>query len=409
MKEENPFSRSAGLVLVLVVGSSLLLGLALALFGDAPERPSSGSDGASSSALGHRAFLELMRRDSLPVVVSRLPAPPSPGSLLVLAEPEVGRAGRSARLRAYLEDWERVLLVLPKWRGHEDERHPGWIASVTLREEAEVAQVLGELELEGTVVRPRDAARAWREPYGLLPTLARPQLVTGGGLEPVIECDQGILLGKLPGDGGDSWRWVLSDPDLLANHGLGRGDNAALVRAIVGELVADGAPVVVDETLHGGIRVRNLWRELTHFPLVLVLTQALLTLAALLWAAVKRFGPVLPAPGGLGRSKQALLDNTAQLLLLGGHHGEILARYWNQTLHAVADAGHVPAGESAVRLERLQLASTKRDLADHPRDLQQALAALSTDGRATPIHFLRLARRIHAWRQEMTHGSRAST
>lgn len=408
---ENPFSRSAGLVLVLVVGTSLLLGLILALFGESPERSSSGSDGTSSSALGHRAFLELLRREPIPVVVSRVPAPPSPGSLLVLAEPEVGGSdGSGLRLQSYLEDWERVLLVLPKWRGHEDEQHPGWIESVSLREETRVAEVLEELELEGTVLRlPDAAALAWREPYGFLPTLARPQLITSDEIEPVIDCDQGILLGRLPAEDGDSRRWVLSDPDLLANHGLGRGDNAALVRAIVGDLVADGAPVVVDETLHGGIRVQSLLRELTRFPLALVLIQALLTLAVLLWAAVKRFGPILPVPAALGRSKQALLDNTAQLLLLGGHHGPILARYWNQTLHVVADAGHVPPGESAVRLERLQLASTRRGLADHPRELQQDLAALDTARPAASIHFLRLARRIHAWREEMSHGSRAST
>ena len=59
----------------------------------------------------------------------------------------------------------------------------------------------------------------------------------------MIEARQGPLLVRCRKDGQDIF--ALSDPDVLNNHGLRLGDNAAFARTLVNDL-ADGAPVLLD-------------------------------------------------------------------------------------------------------------------------------------------------------------------
>jgi len=363
--QANPFSASTSRVLVLVIGVSLVIGLAGMVFGVGPEERSAGNDGQSTSALGHAAFLDLLRRAGIPLVVSRLPNDLAPGSVRLLVEPELGARGGREHVSDLWWEAERALLVLPKWSGEPDPDHPGWVRSVKARPAREAE------DLEG-----------------------------------VIECEAGILLGRSTTAEGDT-HWVLSDPDLLATHGLGRGENARLALAIVRALGEPGAPVVVDESTHGGAPPDSLAKELLRFPLVLVSLQALLATATLLWAAVRRFGPPLPTRPALGRGQATLLENTAQLSLLGGHHAHTLGRYAGQVLLEVAEARHLPSGLDAdERLERLAGMSRRRNLRDDPRRLKAEAQRMGASERVPNPNLLRLARRIHHWREAMLHGSR---
>lgn len=404
------FSRTTLRVIVPVIALSILVALAVEIFGDPTARPSVGPGTASRSALGHSAFAELLRRSGYPVVTSHLPARPRPDALLILAEPDLHRTeADTQRLREQLEGWERVLLVLPKRGGHADPEHPGWIASSSLLATERIGDLLTDLEIEATVLRSADEALTWSGSEGWLPSLEEPQLVVGDDLDPWIECERGMLVAELPGDeDAGRLRLLLADPDVVANHGLGRDDNAAIALAIVRDLVPEGAPIVFDETLHGGVRPIGLWRTLGQFPLVLLVVHGLLTLAVLLLATAWRFGPPAPVAESLARSKTTLLDHAARLLTAGRHERAILQRYLRQALHDVAEARHLAAeAEPGERVEHLARLSQRLELADDPRELVDAALALDERHSAAPFRTLRLARRIHTWREEMTHGPRS--
>ena len=69
---ERAFSRRAVTLLVVIGGVSLLAGFAAAIFGSgASDVTSAGSDSFSSSALGHRALLELLEDSGRRLVRSR--------------------------------------------------------------------------------------------------------------------------------------------------------------------------------------------------------------------------------------------------------------------------------------------------------------------------------------------------
>src|SRR5262249_56437462 len=104
--------------------------------------------------------------------------------------------------------------------------------SPTPREEtapllAKVADGLILKRSTGTVTFPA-------EPYRGQITLTDPQFLAGGELQPIITGPDGTLVGELASDGGRLW--ILSDPDLLSNQGIGKADNAAVAVALIDRL-----------------------------------------------------------------------------------------------------------------------------------------------------------------------------
>ena len=140
--------------------------------------------------------------------------------------------------------------------------------------------------------------------------------------------------------------------------------------------------------------------------MVLGVLQSLLLLGVVLWAGMGRFGKPLPAAPALGAGKEVLIDNTAKLLVNGGHIGDSLFLYFQQTTRAVAAHYFLPP--DLPDAERLRPAP-----ADHP----PARADLGPRGAGADIHRLpdgrrggepaaKIARRLYQWRMEMTNGDR---
>jgi hypothetical protein len=396
--DDAPFSRRA-LALVIGVGlASFAVAVGIAVLGDGSAPPSAGADSYSRSALGHHALVELLRRLDVPVVVSRHDsvARAATRGVVVVAEPRL--LGDPARVGALLDQAGTALVVLPKWHGAADPGHRAWIARADLYDLADVNAVLAACGLPGRAVRPGAPAR-WTIADGLdlgaaEPTLAGPQLIEGSGLDPVVSAGDAILVGHVAR--GDRELWVLTDPDLVANHGLGRGDNAVLAVAILDKL-RNGGPVVVDETLHGHVSLPSVWRELATFPLSLAPASALLALLALVWAGTGRFGAPVPAGPGLRAGKLTLIDNIAELMRSGDHVAFALDRFLQLTVQEVARRTHAPPGAEP----RAWLAQLERTRRPHT-----GLDALDREVRAVRAEgALAAAARIHRWRQEMIDGS----
>ena len=117
-----------------------------------------------------------------------------------------------------------------------------------------------------------------------------------------------------------------------------------------------------------------------------------------------RFGKPLPAAPALAAGKEVLIDNTAKLLVTGGHAGDSLLRYFRQTTRAVA-AHYVLSPELAdgERLARLQRLTDSRGLRLSLGALERGIGGLP-QGKRGEEQAARLARRLHEWRLAMTQG-----
>ncbi len=409
---DAPFSRRATAWLVSISVASFMTWLVVGLIAPEPtDVDSFRADGFSRSAIGHRGFVELLRARGVPVMVSRFDSGrrAAAQALLVVAEPRVDAdpVPRARALRQMVRDAERVLLVLPKRQGHEDPAHAGWVDRVDLVPPAAVARALQEADIRSGTVLGAGGAPLSCEGVAASPTLDHPQLLRPGGdprLRPLIACGNGWLLAERV-DAEGRRLLVLSDPDLLANHGLGDGDNAAVALAVLDLAGQAGRPVVLDETLHGHERVPSLWRELFTFPMAVATVQGLLAILVLVWAGLGRFGEPVPLPRALAEGKGVLVDNTAALLRLGGHSAYTLARYLESLKYEVARTLHAPAGANPAELgERLRRLGRRRRVTEDLGALETSVARLRDDAAPPPAVVLSVARRVHRWRQEMLSG-----
>lgn len=402
------FSRRAAAVLAGVVAISVAATMLLSAFGEELSEPrSAGADAYSRSALGHRAFLELLRRRGRTVLVSRgrTAEKARGGAATAVLEPRLAGFdddGRSAaHLKAIREAAPRLLLVLPRRDGVPDPLKPRWVGSVQELPEEVAQKVLDVLSVKAKVVRPAATVGRWTGPLPA-PDLAHPQLMRTTALTPLVAAGDGVLVGELRTD--EARLVIVSDPDLVATHGLGRGRNAELLLAILDRLGGEPA-LVVDETLHGHEIEPSLVQELLRFPLVLATLQAAVALALLGWAAAVRFGRPVPPPPPLRAGKEFLVENVAELLRAGGHAGEAARAYLRAAREEVlARIPPPPGGAEAPQAWLLRLEAA-RGREGTLRGLERQVAAIEDGRRGAAVEAVRAARRIQRWREELTHGA----
>ena len=397
------FSRHTVIWLV-AVGCLSFGGAAWFALEDREPRPVlvSGPGTWSNSAVGHRAFVDLLERAGFPVEVRRRNvAEPADGSrLLVLLQPRRGRFEPDAL--ASLGVARSVLLVLPKWTGNAHPERPGWLDAATLLHTTEVDAILRKLKPTEGIYRPTMEPRWQPEPFGVRPELVHPQLLFARGLRPIVESDRGTLVAEL--ERGEQRIRILSDPDILSNHGIAKGNNAVLALSLVESLLRPGGAVLVDESMHmkharAFVPPRSLRRALVEPPFVVVTVLFVVSVLVLVLAAAGRFGAPRPAPRALAFGHAALLDNMASLLASGRHGREILRRYHELVKHEVLRRIHAPPDSSdddlAARLDR---AGEARGAATAYSGLRDKVDAALGKRRTAGATVVSLGRDLHRWK-----------
>lgn len=357
----------------------------------------------SYSAIGHRALVESLRETGVPVLVSRADSAAKAGdtALLVVAEP---------RLKSWYLDTigggtaESVLLVLPKWDGIKSAARPHWLALTGMLPGKFIESILREVAPDAAVLRVTEPVHWDTGSLGVEPSIAYPQLMLSEELHPTIWTDQGMLVGWIRH--GEQTVWVLSDPDILANHGLGEGDNAVLALRLIDALRPPEGAVVFDETVHGYWQPPSLWRNLLQLPFIVPVILAAAALLIIAWAAMARFGSILPAKPPFAAGKAVLIDNTASLLRFGGYGSEILRRYADVTLRDVARRLNAPRKlDGGELIEWIDRVGGKRGVKRNFRDLHDRINKTEGNVRRDASRLARLARRLYLWKREIINGS----
>jgi hypothetical protein len=430
MSREPIFSRRV--LIGWVAGAIAVFALSLYLMG-AGEQSGQDNTGASTfsrSAIGHAGIAEVLQRLGLPVVKSQYDSLEklSPGSILVIAEPRPSRQSEET-IRTLLKA-NTILLVLPKWSGEPSERKSGWLREARQRHLGDAQWALNLVAPRAEVVRESGDVKWSTNALALAPNLVSPvQLVRGTGLRPIIGSERGMLVGEIT----DRNRriWVLSDPDVISNHGLAREGNAALAVAIVkrlrsplpgpppragegkggggaksGSAVAAAGPIVFDETVHGyATRPASPFLLLFRFPFVIATAQGLIAIALLLWATMARFGAPQQAPPPLQAGRGGLLQNMARLIEFTGHQGPIITRYIQETVRDVARQLHAPRGLAGSALVNwLERVGASRGVSVDCAAVVQRADALGGAGPRDLSPLICLARDIHRWKGEILDG-----
>lgn len=186
----------------------------------------------------------------------------------------------------------------------------------------------------------------------------------------------------------DSKFYLLSDPDILNNHGLALGENADTSLTVMSLLFADSSTVrlLIDQSGHSLAQAGADsqaeepsdpladFERLFAYPFNVIWGVLLAITLLFFWRGAWRFGPAAPSGiTGYGRSKRAVVDAEARLLRLSGNDGQMTAQYVRALLFDKAAHVFGPSARHASDLDRFFAHLANRD-----KGLSDALHAVAT-------------------------------
>ena len=269
-----------------------------------------------------------------------------------------------------------TLLVLPKWDAAPDKQRPGWVRVSGLLPAADPARTLYPatpftIEREKTHGEPLRtlAAGAPAELQFLAPSVL--QTVGSKDIEPLIVNARGaIVLGKLK----RGQFYILADPDLLNNHGMGDERQARAALALLDFLNSTGATAIrFDVTTNGLGRSRSPLKLAFDAPFLAVTLTIFAAMLLAGWQALVRFGPVRRPERAIAFGKAALVDNSAALIRKAGREAHLGGRYVDVARDRAVALFRLPPSLDSQTLEsRLEALNPRRSFAATAQAAEQA-------------------------------------
>ncbi len=386
--------KRVGIMIILAI-VGLVIALLANVFGEDNKSAAPDPTLASESALGHAAFVSLVERLDLGGGISFSPLMALLGGddMQVFLEPnpaEVAPVDFQQRLKGSV-----AFVVLPKWVAISDAERPRWIAKAAYMERKAVQDMARAVAADLDVRRLPAPVVFAPSPLKYQPTLTRPQLMGSAKLTPIIASPQGILFGKYKR--GKTMVYVLSDPDLLNNHGLDNGDNAVLAVRML-DLARGKSAVQFDSSVQKFRGSISLWRQLFLPPLLGLVLLSLFSVAVLVWHILVRLAPPQMQTQGLAAGKRGLIENSASLFDSNQHDGFLKQRYLDSALAEIAAVlPMVARSNPSQRAALLDDVSARRATFD-------TFSALSVLAQAPQSGVVSTARRINSWKQEIMRG-----
>lgn len=357
-----------------------------------------GPSSFSRSAIGYAGIADILQTLGVHVVKARNDTERATNGLTIIAEPYYADAENlKVRLQA-----PAVLLILPKWYGRQSDWSKDTVETAYL---SHSAQSTAKHVSQNSTINYVDKNESW--PVNNFPSKPnlkhKIQLIKATDIRPLIASPDGILLGEIKD--GNKITWVLSDPDILSNHGI--KDNAQLAIEILQYMRQQQNTIIFDETIHGFANANPESPPIAmfQFPFVIVTVLGAVMVVLLLWATIGRFGPPEKPPVPLTAGKQGLVENVARLMDFGGHHKRMAHRYVEATIQDAGRQLHAPkeleGNELVAWLTRLGRArGTSEDCSAILKRAHRLLKSKRRDATA----FVTLAKDIYRWKQEIING-----
>lgn len=408
------FSKRTLIIVFSIAAVSLISSLAISIFKvDLETFDSPYSNIYSKSAVGHKAFRTLLKKIDIPVSVSNYntDSKASSGGLLMLIEPQqhfIGPAkesesGKKTTLEQILRSSPKSLVVLPKWRVVDTYEDKNWVDSVERYDNSVFERLFQRLNAEDlsafTITERPDS---WETPFEYDPNIQNMQLIDGDYITPIISCDEGILLGYIETTFYGTV-YILSDPDLISNYNITRGDNGILAVSIIDYLRDEDEGVIIDEMMHGFIYRKSIWRMLFDFPNVMLLISALIAAGGALWKGLIRTRKPEEQEIKEEWGKAYLVTGSAHLITTPKHRLYVLDRYFRNTLYYVAKKYSIKCDINNVSQMVDRVAKHTHSKKLHP--LLRQINELDIKEKISSEQVQQIARKIYRWKEDVTNGT----
>jgi hypothetical protein len=388
------FPRRRVIWTAVIAATGFLIALLTSVFDEDYKNSAPDATLYSESAIGQKAFVQML--DDLQLGTAAFFNPFLGGvidGVTVFLEPnpsEIAAKDLKRRIKG-----KSVLVVLPKWIGVPDAGKPRHIEAAVWMERKAVEEMAHAVSADIQLVRSAEISDFPKNDFKIQPLLTRPQLMTSKKLTPLISRGDGILLGQIKQ--GQTMVYILSDPDMLNNHGLIKGNNAILATRIVDKARNKGY-VSLDDTVQKMRGAMSLWRQLFLPPLVGLLLLTVFSVGILIWHAAQRLLPPRKLDFGLASGKLGLVENSAALFDSVEHRSFLKQRYLDGAISEIAAV--VPS------VARVQADARRRvlDQLGEAKSTADSFSALQNLVDIDSVSANVAARRIYVWKQEILRG-----
>lgn len=352
--------RPLTLIILLVVGL-FAFGAYISLSGFVDEMKKSDngrSHAMSKSPNGFAGIVQLMRSQDTQVYTLRNDIPYRQEALTIYTLPSTNVAGGIEKI-----DFDvPTLIVLPKWNTFsalsKKQVYRGDAYSVKDIENAiidvdEDLFVSREVGTRKVTIRPDDVSktRTYLDRTRLkytIPDVTSLQTMESESLIPLLTAGNGIILGRL--ESTDTY--ILSDPDLMNNNGIKSFATAELSLDMIDMTRFSDDEVYFDLVLHGLATRSNLVKTALTPPF-LSATLCLIALGILIsWRAFTRFGAPQPTQRVYALGKEALAENSADLIKMTKRQVNMAMPYSAYMLSSTADRLSMPPNTAEEELVR---------------------------------------------------------
>jgi hypothetical protein len=389
------FPKRRLIITISIAVMGLLIALLTSVFAEDDKSAAPDATLSSESAIGHKAFLTMLNELQLDAQAEYNPilSMIQEKGVTVFLEPnpsEIAPADLKRRFTA-----EAALVVLPKWLAVADEETPRFISAAVWMENKAVEDMARAVVTDATVVRGGGTTSFEKNVFKIQPLLSRPQFIRSAKLTPLIVQGGDILFGSIKQ--GKTTVYILSDPDLLNNHGLIKGNNAALAVRMI-DMARNKGAISFDGSVQKVVGALSLWRQLFLPPLLGMLLLAVASVALLIWHSAQRLLPPRKLDFGLASGKMGLVENSAALFDPLEHRRFLKQRYLDSAIADIAAAmPSIARAQGRARIQALELLGTNRKASDSVVDLQNLV---DIEGVSAAV----AGRRIYAWKQEILRG-----
>jgi hypothetical protein len=384
------------MLLITAIGTLAFIAM-LVLGAYAPDLRSGKNGGAhalSNAAVGFTGLVRLADATGHKPVIVRVSADLDSENLAVIT-PDHGWTDLSDILQR--RGSRATLIVLPKWRSAADAQRPGWVRIAGVLPAGDPARILYPSTTLG-ITREKTQSEPLRnvDPAAAPPDLRffAPRIVqtmNGRDIVPLITTANGhIVLGKV----AKQPLYLLSDPDLINNHGLSDVRQAKAAVALLDYLNSTGSDSVLFDVTANGLGQSRSPLKLAFDPPFLAVTLTIFVAMLLAgWQALVRFGPVRRAERAIAFGKAALVDNSAALIRKAGREAHLGGRYVEVVRERAMALFRIPATLDAEALSaRLEGLNPDKSFASATNAATQA---------HTRGELLSAAKSIHQWLREV--------
>jgi hypothetical protein len=286
-----------------------------------------GSHALSNAATGFSGLVRLSEATGRnPAIVRALPDLDSENLALITPDDSTEDLTKILQTRGS----RATLVVLPKWATFPDKAHAGWVRVARL-DFPEMDEGVLAPDVKIKIARAKGHGEPLRNIDPAAPSTiqflapAVVQSMSGPTLKPLIVAPNGgIVLAKVD----NRPLYVLSEPDLINNHGMGNEQQARSALALLNYLNSTGADgVLFDVTANGLGRSQSPLKLAFDAPFLAVTLTIFAAMLLAGWQALVRFGPVRHRQRAIAFGKAALVDNSAALIRKAGREASLGQRY----------------------------------------------------------------------------------